>query len=158
MLKQSKLYSFIHKCINVIFLRWTNVNEHRPWFRKKGPNREKDGTSSDSGVDEKMKCPRSITPLSGNWRSGEGRSPAKSAFMTITRRQKPAQWNSDQIQIWKWQSSLSATDATSWRSLRATCLSMRTMTNWKSSSSLISLAKRWRSSEDCKSHFMCTFG
>ncbi len=133
MVKQRKFYSFTHLCINVIFLRWPNPNRHRPWFRKKGPNREKDGSYSDPDVGEKENCPRGLTRLSGNWRSGEGRSPAKSVFMTITRRQKPAQWNSDQIQIWKWQSSLSAPDAISQRSLRATCLSMWTMTNWKSS-------------------------
>ncbi len=53
-------------------------------FRRKGSDKENDGSSSDSGVDEKEKCPSSITPLFGNWRRGEGRSPAKAAFMKFS--------------------------------------------------------------------------
>ncbi len=75
------MYEHLH--INAIVLRWPNPNRHRPWFRRKGSDRENDGSSSDSGVNEKEKWSSSITLLSGNWRRGEGRSPAKAAFDEI---------------------------------------------------------------------------
>ncbi len=66
---------------NLRMLIWSDL---QPWFWKKCSDTENDGSSSDSGVDEKEKCPRSITPVSGNWRRWKGSSPAKAAFMKFS--------------------------------------------------------------------------